>query len=208
MYFFAISPKSLENAIISESKRLMKEIYGKKVEKIYYRIKTKSQLDNPRRMFIKGNGRVIEVELEPHISLVQGMEFYELKNDFIEKVKQICILYSPFNLEFARVGNYDMDFTFFIEFKNITGLEKLRLKLLKLSKPFLSDEGYKQHIDVNYVPHATVLYDDIDPKKVIKAYKLIDIEKFKKPILVEEILLCEVTFSCQRIVAKFPLKNK
>ena len=27
MYFFAISPKTLKNAIISESKRLMKKIY-------------------------------------------------------------------------------------------------------------------------------------------------------------------------------------
>lgn len=207
-YFFGISPKSLENAIISESKRLMKEVYGKKVEKIYYRIKTKNQLDNPRRLFIKGDGRIMEVEINPHISLVHIMELGSIKNDFIKKAKQICSMYSTFNLEFARVGSYNMDFTFFVGFKNIPSLEKLRLELLELSKPFLSDEEYRQHLDVNYVPHATVLYDDIDPKKVIRAYKLLDIKKFKRPIPVKEILLCEVTTSNQRIVAKLLLKNK
>jgi len=206
-YYFAISPKSLEDDLISESKRLMSEVYNKKVEKIYYRVKTKNQLDNPRRSFIKGNGAILDAELKPHISLVHSIELENI-NDFIEKAKKICSNYDTFSLEFAGVGNYDMDFTFFVKFKNIPILEKLRFELLKLSKPFLSDEEYKQHLDANYIPHATVLYDDIDPEKVIKAYKLLDVEKFNKPVLVQEILLWEVTASGQKIVAKLPLRNK
>ena len=205
-YYFAISPKSLEDALISESKRLMKEVYGKEVEKIYYRVKTKDRLDNPRRLFIKGDGKVLEAEVKPHISLVQNIELENI-NDFAVKAKEICGRYNTINLEFVGVGNYDMDFTFFVEFKNVSNLEKLRSELLELSKPFLSDEEYKQHIDVDYVPHATVLYDDIDPGKVTRAYKLLDVEKFKKPVLVQEILLWEVTASDQKIVARLPLKE-
>ncbi len=205
-YYLVISPKSLENSLISESKKLMREVYDKKVAKIYYRVKTKNQLDNPRRLFIKGDGRVLEAEVNPHIALIHNID---LKNsdDFIKKAKKICGTYNTFSLEFTGAGNYDMDFTFFVGFKSVPSLEKLRFELLELSKPFLSNEEYDQHIAVNYVPHATVLYDDIDPVKVIKAYKLLDIEKFKTPIFVKEILLWEVTASDQKIVAKLPLRK-
>lgn len=205
-YFFAISPKSLEDTLISESKRLMGEVYGKKVERIYYRVRTKDRLDNPRRLFIKGDGRVVEVEIKPHISLVHNIELEDI-NDFVKKAKKICSRYEAFSLEFTGAGNYDMDFTFFVEFKNISSLEKLRFELLELSKPFLSDEEYRQHLDVNYIPHATVLYDDIDPQKVNKAYSLLDVEKFKKPVFVQEMFLWEATASGLKIVAKLPLKN-
>jgi 2'-5' RNA ligase len=205
-YFFAISPKSLEDALISESKRLMREMYGKKVERIYYRVRTKNRLDNPRRLFIKGDGKVVEVEVKPHISLVHNIELENI-NDFVKKAKKICGRYDAFSLEFAGAGNYNMNFTFFVGFKSIPSLEKLRFELLELSKPFLSDEEYRQHLDVNYIPHATVLYDDIDPKKVNKAYLLLDVKKFKKPVLVREILLWETTASDLKIVARLPLKN-
>lgn len=205
-YYLTISPKSLENTLISESKRLMRKVYGKKVEKIYYRIKTKDKLDNPRRLFIKGDGKVLEVEVNPHISLVQNIELENI-HDFVEKTKEICRKYKTINLEFVGVGNYNMDFTFFVEFKKVPNLEKLRSELLKLSRPFLSDEEYKQHFEVNYIPHATLLYDDIAPEKVTKAYKLLDIEKFKKPVIVQEILLWEITVSSQKIVARLPLSK-
>jgi len=206
-YYLAISPKSLEDTLISESKRLVKEVYNKKVKKIYYRVKTKDRLDNPRRLFIKGDGRVLEAEVKPHISLVHNIEL-ENVNDFAEKAKEICARYDDINLEFVRVGNYGMDFTFFVEFKSTPSLKELRSELLELSKPFLSDEEYKQHIDVDYVPHTTVLYDDIDPEKVARAYKLLDVEKFKKSTLVQEILLWEMAASDQKIVARLPLRGK
>lgn len=203
-YYFVISPKSLEDALIFESKRLMSEVYGKDVEKIYYRVETKDQLDNPRRLFIKGDGKVLETEVKPHISLVHNIEPENI-NDFAVKAKEICRRYDAINLEFAGVGNYDMDFTFFVRFKINASLENLRSDLLRLSKSFMSNEEYLQHIDVDYVPHATVLYDDIDSDKVLRAYKMLDVEKFKKSILVQEILLWEVTASDQKIVARLPL---
>ena len=205
-YYLAISPESLEDTLISESKRLMKEVYDRRVKKIYYRVKTKDKLDNPHRLFIKGDGRVLEAEIEPHISLVHNIELENI-NDFIKEAKEICGRYNVIKLEFVGAGNYGMDFTFFVEFKNSPSLEKLRSELLRLSKPFLSEEEYKQHTDVNYVPHATVLYDDVDPEKLLKAYKLLNIERFKTPILAQEILLWETTASDQKLVERLPLKG-
>ena len=187
-YYLVISPETLRDTLVSESKRLMKDIYGKEVGNIYYRVKTKDQLENPRRLFIKGDGRVLEAEVEPHIALVHNLELEDV-DSFVKQAKGICNRYSVFSLEYLGVGNYDMDFTFFVKYKSIVALEKLRLELLELSKPFLSDDEYKQHIDVNYVPHATVLYDDMDPEKVSGAYKQLEAKKFEKSVPITEILL-------------------
>jgi len=203
-YYFVLSPISLEQSLISESKRLMKTIYDKDVNNIYYRVKTKNILDNPRRLFIKGDGRVLETEVKPHISLVHNIELESI-NDFIQKAKAICEKHQVFDLEFAGLGNYGMDFTFFVEFKPSYELEIIRSQLLELSRPYLSDEEYRQHLDAVYTPHSTLLYDDIDPEKVTNAYKLLNIGQFSTPITVKEILLWEVTPTQQKVVARFPL---
>jgi len=203
-YYFVISPKSLGDSLKSESKRLMAEVYGKKVNKIYYRVKTKDKLDNPRRLFIKGDGRIIEGEINPHISLVQNIEPENI-DDFIEKARLICKKYNPIDLQFAGIGNYGMEFTFFVQFKSNSSLKKLRSELLELCKPFLSNEEYKQHVDTGYIPHATLLYDDIEEEKVSRAYKLLILGEFKKPISVKQIMLWEITEQDQKTVVKLPL---
>ncbi len=203
-YSFAILPTSLKNTLISESKRLMNKVYGKKVKKIYYRVKTKDYLDNPRRLFFRGDGRVIEAEVDPHVSLIHGIEIKDV-SDFVKKAQKICSSYNTFNLEFLKKGNYNMDFTFFVRFKNIPNLGKLRSELLDLSKSFMPKEKYQQHVDASYVPHATVLYDDIDPERVNRAYKLLDTKRFQKPIFVQELVLHKMTASGQEIVAKLNL---
>lgn len=203
-HYLVISTKVLEKSLNSESKKLMKQVYGKDVNKIYYRIKTKTELDNPRRLFIKGDGKILEVEIEPHISLVHNIELEKVE-DFILKAKEICKKYRHMNLEYAGIGNYDMDFTFFVKFICPFELISLRLELLNLSKPYMSEAEYEQHTSVNYIPHATILYDDIDPKKVLAAYKLFDINKFTQTLEVNEFILWKVSLESQEIVARLPL---
>lgn len=205
-YYLEIVPSSLEKILISESKRLVKEIYGKSVKNIFYRVQTKEHLDNPRKIFLKGDGRILEGEIKPHVSLIHNIELTEENIDgFIKLAKEISKKYPPFKLEFESVGNYGMNFTFFIKFKNVPKLNKLRSELLDLSKTYMSKEEYSQHISVKYTPHSTVLYDDIDPEKVKKAHHLLNISKFKKSILVKDVLLWEVTPTRQEVIAKFPL---
>jgi 2'-5' RNA ligase len=203
-YYLVISPKTLEDSLISESKRLMENIYSKEVKAIYYRVKTKDKLDNPRRLFIKGNGKVLEAEVRPHISLVHNIDL-EKVDDFTQKAKAVCKKHRPINLEFTGIGNYGMNFTFFVKFICPPDLKRLRSELLQLSKPFMSAEEYNQHTDVGYIPHATILYDDINPQKVMRAYKMLDEGKFIKPVTIKEIILWEVTAVSQKVIARFPL---
>lgn len=205
-YYLSITPKSLENSLISESKRLMLEVYGKKVNNIYYRVKTKSHENNPRRLFIPGDGRVFEAEVKPHISLIHDLEIKNL-NGFTEKAKAICRKYQKIRLEFAEIGNYGMDFTFFVGFKPSRELGKLRSELLQLAKPYLTETKYMEYLTTSFLPHATILYDDIDPERIINSYKLIDISKFQKPVVVQEIFLSEIIMTDLRVVAKLPLAS-
>lgn len=195
-YGLIISPKSLEDSLISESKRLMKEVYGKEVNNIYYRVKTKSCEDNPRRLFIPGDGRVLEAEIKPHISLIHDLEIKDIK-EFTEKAKAICRKYQKIRLEFAEIGNYGMDFTFFVGFRPNRELEKLRYELLQLTK---------SRISPSFLPHATILYDDIDPERIIKAYKLANKCKFQKPVVVREILLSKITMTDQGVIQRTNVK--
>lgn len=204
--YLVISPKTLKKPLISESKRLMQKVYGKKVNGIYYGIKTKQKLKNPRRLFIKGNGRIIETEIKPHISLIHNIQLKNTKN-FTKKAKNICKKYKPIKLKFTGTGNYNMNFTFFVKFTCSPALKKLRKDLLKLSKPFMSKEEYNQHIKAKFIPHATVLYDDVKPKKILKAYKLLNKEKFNKSLLAKEILLWKIGLNGQKTIAKFSLEK-
>lgn len=69
----------------------------------------------------------------------------------------------------------------------------------------MSEEEYHHNVEKDYIPHATLLYDDIDPEKVLEAYKLVDVTKFGKGIPVSEIVLWEVTATEQKPVASFKL---
>ncbi len=203
-HYLVITPQPLIKALVSESKRLVKAVYEKDVNLLYYRVQTKQKLDNPRRLFIKGDGQVLEAQVGPHISLVHNIELDGTK-EFGAKVKNICSMYEPLKLEYKGVGNYGMDFTFFIQFKENPILEKLRAELLEVSREYMSKEEHAQHIDGEFIPHATVLYDDIDPEKVLKAYKLLDRSKFKVVMPVKEIAIWEMSTKGQNHIASFKL---
>jgi 2'-5' RNA ligase len=199
-YHIVINPKRLISSVLEESKNIQQKIYSNNGKEIYFRVKTKSKLDNPRRLFIKGDGRVIEVQVKPHLSLVQNIELPESEtHDFFETIEEISKKYKPFYLEFDGVGNYNQSFTFFLKFRSNEFLTKMRYEILTESKKYLTQEEYKQHISVDFIPHITVLYDDIDPRKVGEAQKLLNTKKFKDPILVDNIQIWEVAGTEQKV---------
>ncbi len=203
-YYLVITPQPLIDALLDESRRLLKTVYNKEVDLLYYRVETKQELDNPRRLFIKGDGRVIETQVKPHISLIHNIEL-ENPEDFILEARDICSKYAPIELTFNGVGNYDMDFTFFVGFNPEPELEKLRNDLLSICKSHMSEEEYHHNVEKDYIPHATLLYDDVDPEKVMEAYRLLDRTKFNKNIPVLEIVLWEVSAAEQKPIAAFKL---
>jgi 2'-5' RNA ligase len=199
--YIVVYPEALIALVLAESKKIQKEIYSQEGSEIYFRIKTKDKIDNPRRFFFKGDGRIIEAQVKPHLSLVQNIELPESETKiFFEKIEKIAKEYKPFYLEFDGVGNYGQSFTFFLRFKDNDFLTKLRGEILAESRKYLTDDEYNQHTSVNFVPHITLLYDDIDPEKVERAQKLLDIQKFKEPVLIDNIQIWEVNGSDLRPV--------
>lgn len=203
-YYLVITPQPLIDALLSESQRLVKTIYDKEVTQLYYRVQTRQILDNPRRLFVKGDGQIFELQVKPHISLVHNIEL-EDPADFIQLVEDVCAKHHPCELQYAGTGNYDMDFTFFVHFHSEPSLEALRNDLLQISIEHMAEDEYQQHFDEEFIPHATVLYDDVDPEKVLKAYEMLDESKFNQNIPVTTVTLWEVSAADQKVVKTFEL---
>src|SRR5680860_980206 len=158
-YSLVIAPRALTHAITTESKRLLKNIYGKDVEGVYYRVKTVEQQENPRRVFMKGDGEILEFEVRPHITLVQDLDFPEEKRtDFVKKIAEALINQSEFVLNPIGIGDYNQSFTFYIEFQQNHSVENLFKKVLSVSKNFLPKEKFVRYTQKVFIPHTTIIY--------------------------------------------------
>lgn len=205
-YLLAIAPTELTNPIISESKRLIKEIYQKETSGVYYRIKTEQHQDNPRRVFIKGKGEILESDYKPHITLISDIELPNDKlPDLIRSLEKELANQKNFVLNPIGIGDYGQDFTFYIEFQQNRTLTTIFKKALLVIRNYIPKEKYERHRKRTYVPHATILYDDIDPKKVKAAEEMLNKDLFNKSIKVNEIELWALETNRQNIIKKFPL---
>ena len=158
---------------------------------------------------MKGNGEILEFEVKPHITLVQDLEFPEEKvTDFIEKIKKVLLDQRKFMLNPIGIGDYDQDFTIYIEFQQNSSIDNLFNKLLSISQNFLSEERAERYRQKVFIPHATILYDDIDPEKIKKAEMQLDKTIFSHSIEVSEIELWALTPKEQKIIKSFSLLGK
>lgn len=206
-YYIVISPQKLMTSILKESKEIQRKVYSINGTGIFFRVKTVEKLDNPRRLFLKGDGRIVEVQIKPHLSLVHNIELEDSQKElFIRDVKAVVSKYNKFYLNPDGVGNYNQDFTFFLKFKPNSDILNLRKDLLQISKRYLLKEEYKQHTDVDFIPHITILYDDVDPKSVEKSQILFKKENFKKPILIDNIQIWQVTPKELKAIKSLSLK--
>lgn len=205
-YYLVLTPDPIIQAILDESKRIVKTVYDKDVDQLYYRVQTKEVLDHPRRLFFKGDGRVIEASVRPHISLVHNIELEEIA-EFVEQARRICDAHPASNLIFDSFGNHGLDFTFYVKFQDNPEILALRNELLALCKGHMSEEEYQQHVEEAFVPHATILYDDIDPEKVDTAFTMLDKTRFSHDVPVTEVVLWQVSAVEQKPVATFSLRK-
>jgi len=205
-YYVVISPNKLISKILKESKKIQSQVYGQEGNEIYFRVKTGEKRDNPRRMFLKGDGRIVKAQVKPHISLVHNAEPKEQKlEEFFNEIDKIAGGFKKFYLEPDGIGNYNQDFTFFLRFKNNDKIVDLRSKILEASRKYLTEEEYRRYISVSFVPHITILYDDIDPEKVKKAQSLLNISQFKDPVLVDNVQIWEAAVTDQKVVKQINL---
>ena len=203
-----ISPKELEERIISESKRIVKKIYGQNISGILYRIKTKQKPDNPRKVFIRGNGDVLEFDIHPHITLVQNLDLTDGQIIEIgEKIESISRVTNKFSLYSLRTGDYEQNFTIYIEFKLSEEINKLFKETLEITKPYMSEDMYAKYLKRIYVPHATIIYDDASENKIKEAKKILNTNIFDASINVKGIEMWKVISGKREIIKKFPLKR-
>lgn len=205
-YVIVIAPRVLTQTINSESKRIIKEVYGKDTKGVYYRIKTAQHQKNPRRVFTKGNGEILEFNSKPHITLVQDLDLpMEKVRDFIRDIEDVVKNQKSFTLNLKGFGDYNQGFTFYIEFKKNREVGLLFERILEASRPYLAQEKYDRIRNRIFVPHATLLYDDVDPKKVKTAESRINKDLFNRKIKVSAIELWTFGGDKQGIIHIFPL---
>ena len=63
----------------------------------------------------------------------------------------------------------------------------------------------KKHLQRKFIPHATIIYDDVDPAMFRIAEKLISKDKLMKKVVVKEVLLLKNADTQQESFKKFDL---
>lgn len=185
-----ITPSEFTNPIISESRRIFKKIYKKDIDGVYYRVKTAQYKGHIRRMYLKGNGEILEFIHIPHITLIGGIEITEKKlPDLINNLKKNLANRKKFVLNPLGIGDYDQAFTFYIEFEQNPILTSILKESLIVTEKYLPNKKYKTHKLKTFVPHTTILYDDIDPEKVKAAEEMLNKDLLKHSIHVNELEL-------------------
>ncbi|SRR5258708_1873814 len=206
MKYLLIIVPIISNVIVSESKRIVKTIYGNEINGIYYRIKTVKTQKNSRRMFLNGNGEILEFNIKPHITLSQDIDISEIDLPiFIAKVEKVLANQHGFTLCPLSIGDYGQDFTFYLEYSKNSQIVSLFKKIHAVSKSYISEERYKVYSQRTFVPHTTILYDDIDPIKIKAAETMLNKDMFDQPVKVNEVELWALNPNYQDIIHKFPL---
>lgn len=170
--------------ILRISRYMNKNSYNFKIKRIFYRIKSRLKDNNPRKIFIKGDGKVYTYELPPHCTLIM-FEATESHFDSIKKeIHRIATNSAPFHSKLNGIGGYGDDFTLFVELDKNPELIHLRNSLYESFKKYL-----KSGKQVEYKPHITLLYDDFDSNKIKKARDLLKDKKIDGQFYVNKIYL-------------------
>lgn len=159
----------LENALKEQLEIVAKDVYGKETNNVIFRVKTIEEQTNPRKLFIPGDGEIFEIEVFPHITLGQKIVINESdESKVLQQMTKVASETTPFTLISTELGDYGEDFTIFLAFAQSKSADKLVSLIGKELKPFLADEEEKRDI-----LHFTLLYDDVNPENINKAWEVI-----------------------------------
>jgi len=157
-------------------------------------------------MFLKGNGEILVFHHKPHITLIGDINLPESKlPNFARSLEKVLENQKSFFLNPLGIGDYDQDFTFYIEFEQNPNLTSIFKKVLFMTRKYITKEKYKIYVQRTYIPHTTILYDNIEAKKVKRAKKMLNKDLFKQPIKVREIELWTLKSHKQINCNKIPL---
>ena len=152
---------------------IAKKVYGKETDKVIYRVIKVREQTNPRKLFIPGNGEVVEAEILPHIALGQKIIIEEKDEDkVIQKMNEIASNTKPFELTPTSLGDYGEDFTVYVALSQSSEADKLVLKIGEQMEQFLP--AYEEKRDVL---HFTLVYDDVSPENIKKVWRVVEEDK-------------------------------
>ena len=192
---FIIPPEDIKKKIRGISQKIGTQIYNREFHNIFYRVKSKKQDTNPRKIFIQGDGQIFDFEIEPHYTLIEPFKVNKLSG-LIQKIERICKISQAFSLETISMGDHGEDHTLFI---------RLTDKAIDLHKKlFFAIHGTypkKEHL-----PHISIIYDDSSEGNIRKAKKICG-EDFHAKFFVNNIYLFSYNKLRFNLVKKFILKG-
>lgn len=163
----------LEDSLKEQLSLIAKKVYGKVTDKVVYRVLRVREQTNPRKLFIPGDGEIIEAEILPHIALGQKIMIEEKDEEkVIRRMEEIASDTKPFVLNSTKLGGYGEDFTIFIAFSQSNEADKLVLKVRDKMEQF--SPANKETRDLL---HFTLVYDDVSPTNIEKAWKVVEEDK-------------------------------
>ncbi len=148
-----------------------KKVYGKETDKVVYRVLRVREQTNPRKLFIPGDGEIVEGEILPHIGLGQKIMTEEKdEEEVIHRIGEIASATKPFELSSVRLGDYGEDFTIFVAFAKSNEADELDLRVREKMEPFSPPDEKT----VRDVFHFTLVYDDVSPANIEKAWEVVE----------------------------------
>lgn len=176
----------MEDFLKEQLSLVAKKVYEKETDKVMYRVLRVREYTNPRKLFLPGDGEIVEAEIFPHIALGQKIMIEEEDEEkVIKRMGEIASDTKPFVLESSRLGDYGEDFTIFVAFSQSSEADKLVLRIREKMEEF--SPTHKEKRDVL---HFTLVYDDASPANIKKAWKAVEEDKLiNKKLQVDSIWL-------------------
>ena len=173
-YRIEIHPSGkMEDSLRKQLSLIAKKVYGKETDEIVYRVLTVREQKTPRKLFMPGDGEIVEAEILPHIALGQKIMIGERdESKVIRKMEKIASVTKQFELSSTRLGDYGEDFTIFVAFSQSSEADELVLRIEEKMEEF--SPTHKEKRDVL---HFTLVYDDATPANIKKAWKVIEENK-------------------------------
>lgn len=141
---------------------------------IYFGFWATNEKRHERMLFLPLDGQKFTGWASFHLTLIHYLKilpqdtkkYLELLSAKIQNQKKII-------LHPSKIGDYDSDFTIYLEYAPSQNLLSLRKSLISLSSAHLDEKTIRDYLSVPYIPHSTLLYDDISNKNYYLAQEII-----------------------------------
>ncbi len=169
-----LSSGELEKSMVHRAKQCMRRVYDQDTSEIFFRFTaTQSPIHN-EAVFLLGNGKIYTGTIPVYVTLVHYLNL--ISKEEIERysrtLKELLPISNPVILAEESVETRSGDYTAYLKFGKAKDFMNLRRRVIDASQSYFSKETYQKYFSIQYVPHSTIIYDDVDRKSVAKVASL------------------------------------